>query len=220
MRQRSGSACAAVSRLRRRAPCIPLSPRCRRTRLPTRVCSTAIADWCHRYTPLVAVDPPDGILLDISGCAHLFGGEQKLRDDLADAHDGFGFSARAAIASTIGAAWAAAHFGTSPSCHAGAKRELLAPLPLAALRLSARDGCGVGARRIETHRRHLDLPRAPLAARFGADLLRQLDRALGREDEPLSPRLPVAPYIAEKSFPEPIAREEDVLATIERLRHG
>src|SRR5207253_2125110 len=63
----------------------------------------------------------------------------------------------------------------------------------------------------------LDLPRAPLAARFGADLLRQLDRALGREDEPLTPRLPVARYIAEKSFHEPIAREEDVLASVERL---
>ena len=63
----------------------------------------------------------------------------------------------------------------------------------------------------------VDLPRAPLAARFGTDFLRQLDRALGRENEPLSPRLPVAPYIAEKNFHEPIAREEDVLATIERL---
>jgi protein ImuB len=63
----------------------------------------------------------------------------------------------------------------------------------------------------------LDLPRAPLTARFGADLLRQLDRALGREREPLTPRLPVAPYVAEKSFHEPIAREEDVLASVERL---
>ncbi|HET9816497.1 MAG TPA: DNA polymerase Y family protein, partial [Xanthobacteraceae bacterium] len=58
---------------------------------------------------------------------------------------------------------------------------------------------------------------SPLAARFGADLLRQLDRALGREDEPLTPRLPVPPYVAEKSFHEPITREEDVLATVERL---
>jgi protein ImuB len=63
----------------------------------------------------------------------------------------------------------------------------------------------------------IHLPRSPLAARFGADLLRQLDRALGREDEPLTPRLPVAPYVAEKSFHEPIAREEDVLACVERL---
>src|SRR5712692_7741025 len=70
----------------------------------------ALADWCQRYTPLIAADPSDGILLDISGCAHLFGGEQKLRDDLLARVTGFGFSARAAIASTIGAAWAAAHF--------------------------------------------------------------------------------------------------------------
>src|SRR5262249_57336037 len=63
----------------------------------------------------------------------------------------------------------------------------------------------------------LALPRARLAARFGAGLLRQLDRALGREHEPLTPMLPVAPYVAERNFFEPIAREEDVLATVERL---
>jgi protein ImuB len=63
----------------------------------------------------------------------------------------------------------------------------------------------------------IDMPRAPLAARFGAELLRQLDRALGREHEPLNPRLPVAPYLAEQRFAEPIAREEDVLAVIEKL---
>jgi protein ImuB len=63
----------------------------------------------------------------------------------------------------------------------------------------------------------IDLPRSPLTARFGPDLLRQLDRALGREHEPLNPRLPVAPYVAEQRFPEPIAREEDVLGIVERL---
>ena len=70
----------------------------------------AVADWCQRYTPLVAVDPPDGILFDIGGCAHLFGGEEKLREDLLGRVTGFGFAARAAIAATIGAAWAAARF--------------------------------------------------------------------------------------------------------------
>ena len=63
----------------------------------------------------------------------------------------------------------------------------------------------------------IDLPRSPLTARFGAELMRQLDRALGREHEPLSPRLPVAPYVAEQRFHDPIAREEDVLGTIEKL---
>jgi protein ImuB len=194
----------------------------------------AVADWCQRYTPLVATDPPDGILLDIGGCARLFGGEERLRDDLLARVTAFGFSARAAIASTIGAAWAMARFGeatiagqASRICppyrsrthpvSARCEHELLVPLPLAALRLPGETAAAlarVGLRRIGDI---LDLPRAPLAARFGADLLRQLDRAFGREDEPLTPRLPVAPYVAEKSFHEPIAREEDVLATIERL---
>src|SRR5207237_8898530 len=96
-------------------------------------------------------------------------------------------------------------------------RDCLRPWPWAGLRLRQETVARlarVGWKRIGDI---LDLPRAPLAARFGADLLRQLDRALGREHEPLSPRLPVAPYVAERSFHEPIAREEDVLATIERL---
>jgi protein ImuB len=190
----------------------------------------AIADWCQRYTPLVAADPPDGILLDIGGCAHLFGGEEKLRDDLLARMTGFGFAARAAVAATIGAASAIARFvdaaiiaGKSRSVSrghptsGGEERDRLAPLPLAALRLPGETVAALARLGLKRIGDILDLPRAPLAARFGADLLRQLDRALGREDEPLSPRLPIAPYLAEKSFHEPIAREEDVLATVERL---
>jgi len=177
----------------------------------------AIADWCQRYTPLLAVDPPDGILLDISGCAHLFGSEQALREDLLARMRNFGFSARAAIAATIGAAWAAAHFSTVPITPPGGERNLLAPLPLAALRLPPETVAALGRLGFKFVSDLLDCPRAPLAARFGTGLLRNLDRALGHEDEPLTPRLPVAPYLAEKRFAEPIAREEDVLATIERL---
>src|SRR5262245_63224545 len=177
----------------------------------------AIADGCQRYTPLVAVDPPDGILLDIGGCAHLFGGEENLRGDLLARMTWFGFSACAAIASTIGAASAVARFGDATTDSSRGERERLAPLPLAALRLpdeTVAALAGVGLKRIGDI---LDLPPAPLAARFGAELLRQLDRALGREDEPLTRRLPVARYVAEKSFHEPIAREEDVLTSVERL---
>src|SRR5919198_804011 len=160
----------------------------------------AIAETCQRYTPLVAIDPPDGILLDIGGCAHLFGGEEKLRTDLLARMTCLGFSARIAIAATIGAAFAAARFGDAPIMEdaTGDARGRLAPLPLAALRLPDETVAAlarVGLKRIGDI---LDLPRSPLAARFGADLLRQLDRALGREDEPLTPRLPIAPYVAEK----------------------
>jgi protein ImuB len=177
----------------------------------------AIADWCQRYTPLVAADPPDGVLFDIGGCAHLFAGEEQLRDDLLARVTGFGFSARAAVAATIGAAWAAARFDAAAILPTGEERDALAPLPLAALRLADETIAALARVGLKCVGDILDLPRAPLTARFGADLLRQLDRALGREREPLTPRLPVAPYVAEKSFHEPIAREEDVLASVERL---
>ena len=70
-----------------------------------------IADWCLRYTPLVACDAPDGLLLDIGGCAHLYGGEHQLVADLGERIAQAGFTYTIAIAGTIGAAWAAAHFG-------------------------------------------------------------------------------------------------------------
>jgi len=176
-----------------------------------------IADWCQRYTPLLAVDPPDGLLLDIAGCAHLYGGEEKLFADLLDRIARFGFAARAAIASTIGTAFAAARYGEAGIIAPGGERTALAPLPIAALRLPEETVAAlrrVGLKRIGDI---LDLPRAPLAARFGDDVLRQLARALGTEREPLTPLLPVAAYVAEQPFAEPIAREEDVLRVIERL---
>ena len=195
----------------------PLSSRCPEDSNGGHACPGGLCRLVWPLPPLVATDRAMAFCLDISGCAHLFGNEQKLRDGLLTRTTDFGFSARAAIASTIGAAWAAAHFDDIAIMPLGGERELLAPLPLAALRLPQETVAGlarVGLKRIGDI---IDLPRPPLAARFGADLLRQLDRALGREYEPLSPRLPVAPYIAEKSFPDPIAREQDVLATIERL---
>ncbi len=177
----------------------------------------AIADWCGRYTPLVATEMRDGILLDIAGCAHLFGGEAALLNDLVAWLTRFGFAVRAAIADTIGAAWAASHFSSIEIVASGAERALLAPLPLAALRLADETVAvlkRVGLKRVADI---IDLPRSPLAARFGSGLLQQLDRALGREREPLSPRLPVPPYFSEQPFAEPIAREEDVLAVTQRL---
>src|SRR5262245_55971421 len=128
----------------------------------------AIADWCQRYTPLVAVDPPDGILLDIGGCAHLFGGEAKLRGNLVARVTDLGFSARAAIAPTIGAAWAAARFGDMTIIAAGETRDALTPLTLAALRLPPEIVAALARLGLKRIGDILDLPRAPLMARFGA----------------------------------------------------
>jgi protein ImuB len=175
------------------------------------------ADWCLRYTPLIACAPPDGLLLDIGGCAHLYGGEARLVSDITKRLERSGLTHRIAVANTIGAATAIAHHGKIGICESGRERVVLAPLPLAALRIPPSVVAAmarVGLKRIGDI---LDLPRAPLTARFGANVLRQLDRALGDEHEPLTPRLPIAPYVVEQRFHEPVAREEDVLAVTEKL---
>src|ERR1700748_856572 len=71
----------------------------------------AIAEWCLRYTPLVAADEPDGLILDITGCAHLWGGERPYLKDISERLRGKGYNIRAAMADTIGTAWAISRFG-------------------------------------------------------------------------------------------------------------
>lgn len=176
----------------------------------------ALADWCDRYTPLVSLDLPDGVFLDITGCVHLFGGEGAILGDLVSRLSAQGFDARAGLASTPGAAWAGARFGL-PAIGNGEEADLLAPLPLAALRLDAgtRERLeGVGLRSVGSI---LAAPRAPLARRFGADLLLRLDQALGRAEEALSPRLPVPPLSAERRLAEPITLIDDVERLLPRL---
>ena len=100
----------------------------------------SIADWCLRYTPLVACDAPDGLLLDISGCTHLYGGERELVADLSNRLDNAGFAYSLAIAGTIGAAWAAAHYG-EPANHACRRRTRVARAIIA---VGAADSIGDG----------------------------------------------------------------------------
>ncbi|GAB4354871.1 MAG: DNA polymerase Y family protein [Oricola sp.] len=172
---------------------------------------TAIADWCDRYTPLVALDAPDGLFLDISGCAHLFGGEQGLLSDLMARLHEQGFAVRAAVASTPGAAWAAARFAGRPLVIGkGAEAPALAPFPLAALRLEAGTLDGLARVGLKTVRQLIEAPRAPLARRFGRQCLLRLDQALGAVEEAISPRLPVPALSAERWLAEPVGRTQDV----------
>jgi protein ImuB len=177
----------------------------------------SIADWCDRYTPLVALDAPDGLMLDVTGCAHLFGGEAALCRDMVARLDAQGLQARAAAADTPGCAWAAARYGRSIVVPRGEARAALLPLPLAALRLAPDTVDALAQVGLKTIADIIELPRAPLAARFGAMLVRRLDQALGREEEPISPCLPVPAYVAEQRFAEPIALERDVLGTLAHL---
>lgn len=182
-----------------------------------------IADWCRRFTPLAALDAPDGVMLDVSGAAHLFGGEAKLLDEVEARLEDQGFCARAALAPTPEAAWALARYGALrilPSSFD--EKELarrLADLPLAALRLDAAtlaDLAQAGLRRIGDI---MMRPRAPIAARCGGFLYARLDGLLGRAKAAISPRFEAPAYLAERRFLEGVARREDVEAAILSLAH-
>jgi protein ImuB len=173
----------------------------------------SLADRCDRYTPLVALDGEDGLFLDITGCAHLFGGEKPMLDELLVRFFHQGFDLRAGLASTAGTAWAAARFFTSRIVETGEEEALLAPLPLAALRIDASVRAGLESVGLRTAGAVMDAPRAPLARRFGKRLMLRLDQALGRVEEPISPRLSAPPLAVERRLAEPVVTME----AIERL---
>ena len=169
----------------------------------------ALADWCDRYTPLVAIDGADGLYLDITGCAHLFGGEEAMLDELVCRLSDQGFDARAGLGSTPGAAWAAARFRLPP-VGSGEEAMALSPLPLSALRIDRETRASLESVGLRTVGSVLAAPRAPLARRFGKTLIIRLDQALGRVEEAITPRLPVAALSAERHFAEPISHTEDI----------
>ncbi|TCT05631.1 protein ImuB [Aquabacter spiritensis] len=178
------------------------------------------ADACERYTPLLALDPPDGLLLDIAGCAHLFGGERGLLRDLRGRVVATGFSARAAIAGTPAAAAAFARFSGRPASLVPEDADLagvLAPLPLAALRSPPAVEAALARLGFARLGDLMDKPRAPLAARFGADVLARLDALTGAARPGLDHRLPPPRFSAEKALAEPIERSADVLGIARHL---
>ena len=170
-----------------------------------------LAIWCHRYTPLAAPDPPDGLWLDITGAAHLFGGEAALADSLVARLGRNGFMARAAVADTPGAAHAAARYapGVLP---AGRHMEICAILPIAALRLPS-DLVGVlrrlGFDRVADLGR---LPRSSLVRRFGPMVVLRLDQLAGQVREPIVPLAPVDALQHRVTFMEPLLTA-DALST-------
>ncbi len=134
-----------------------------------------IAAWCTRYTPWTAPSGLEsggaaGIWLDVSGCAHLFGGEAPMLDDMTTRLANIGYTARAGLADTAGAAWAAARFGKPGK-----------------------------------------------ARRFGELPARRLDQALGRVDEPISPRVPAPVWRLRTAFAEALGREEHIAAAARNL---
>ncbi|MCF3109557.1 DNA polymerase Y family protein [Niabella sp. CC-SYL272] len=149
-----------------------------------------LAEWSLRFTPVVALDLPDGLLLDISGCPHLWGGEARYLADIKTKLAGLGYNVKAAIADTIGCAWGVARFGTDEIIPAGKQYEAIAALPPMALRLDP--SMVEKMRRLGFYRNDsfMSMPATVLRRRFGQALLIRLDQALGQAIEPLQPVFP------------------------------
>ena len=223
---------------------------------------TVLRRWAGKFSPWVAEEPPSSLVVDLTGCAHLFGGELALLAEVEQDCAGLGLTVRAGVADTRGAAWALARFAgrvTEPTHNGdaidqearatrsravkrrgwerggpapgggsgftpqgviaapGQARQALARLPLAALRLppDAVDGLTrLGLRRVEEV---MDLPRAALARRFGAETLARVDQALGLEPEPVAPARAPLHFAARLTLPEPIGLGSDITAGLDRL---
>ena len=179
-----------------------------------------IAAWCGRYTPWTAPEGEDGVWLDATGCAHLFGGERAMLRDLLSHLAGFGMTARAALAETPGAAWALSHFAEGDRVvKPGAIEKALAPLPVAALRLGPAAVAGLTRLGLKRIGDLYALPRAPVTLRFGDEVMRRLGQALGRIAEPVSPSRPPPRFRARIAFAEPIGLADDIAAALRRLLH-
>jgi len=178
----------------------------------------AIADWCIRYTNIVAVDLPEGIIMDVTGCAHLWGGEMKYIKDINVRLRNRGYDLRATIADTIGAAWAIAHYGgISPIVEYGKQMETLLSLPPAALRLEFNVVDRLHKLGLHQVRNFIGMPRSALRRRFGKDLLLKLDQALGHEEEPITCIQPIEPFRERLPCLEPIVTATGIEIALERL---
>lgn len=177
----------------------------------------ALLRWARRYTPWVAEEGPDGLVLDLTGAAHLLGGEPGVIADLAARLARMGFAAQMAIAGTRGAAWAVARHGRGGVVPEGGERRALNPLPIAALRLPPDVVDGLDRLGLRIIRDLAQIPRATLPRRFGPDLLLRLDQALAHVAEPVAPA-PLAPHFGVRlSLPEPIGLMTDLQAGLARL---
>ena len=179
-----------------------------------------LALWMlQRFAPIVAADPPSGLVIDSAGADHLHGGEPAMLATLVEKLASVGLHARVAIADTWGAAHALARFGARAGfvSEPGQAANDVAPLPIAALRLAPDLIDALRVLGFESIGDVLSQPRAPLALRFGPELGRRLDQATGRIAEPIEPVRPASVIEVRRAFAEPIGAAETIARYIGKL---
>ncbi|MGD9544391.1 MAG: DNA polymerase Y family protein [Methylocystis sp.] len=173
-----------------------------------------LAAFCEQFTPLVALDPPCGLMLDATGCAHLFGGDAAMRTCVLQAMARLSFTGRAAVAGTPDAARALARFGQEVVTPPGEDDMFTRPLPIAALEAPRETSVALTRAGLTTLGDLADRSSAALTARFGDATMRRLTRILGREDARITPLRPLPECMVERRFAEPfldLAAIENVL---------
>ena len=176
-----------------------------------------IADWCDRFTPWVSCDAPDGLLLDITGAAHLFGGEAAMLKLICGKLQTQGFAARAAIAGTALAARALARFAHGHIAAPGMEAEALGRLPVAALDCDHTIRRALDRAGLKTIAQVASRERSELVARFGKAFAVSLDILLGAQDKPIDPRRPLPDLSAEQRFADPVTARSAVTASLTSL---
>ena len=178
-----------------------------------------LADWASCLSPIVHIEDETTLLLDVTGCERLFQGEPSLVRRAVEGLREQGFTARAALADTAGAAWALAHahYEQTIIVEPGRVSAAIAPLPVWSLRVDARVVAVLRGVGVETVEALLHLPRASVAARFGDGLLRRLDEALGAVAEVLVPFRPVPAVTCSLRFGRATTRLDVLLEAFQRL---
>ncbi|WP_221400863.1 DUF6504 family protein [Parvularcula dongshanensis] len=181
-----------------------------------------LAVWALRYTPLVAPDGRDGLVLDTTGADHLAGGEAALLSDLLTRLRKAKLSVRGALSSSHTLSWALARFGTGTDgpgriVPPGGEEEAAAPLPVAALGMTPAQGSALRRLGLDRIGEVAAAPRSSLALRFGPDLTGRLDRLHARMPEPLTPIEAPELIRARLRLAEPIAHQAGIEAALERL---
>lgn len=178
---------------------------------------TALAEWCIRFTPFVALDEPDGLIFEATGCPHLWGGEQKYLDIISARCKQLGYEVRIAMAETIGAAWAVARFGKHPIVAPGQQTNAILPLPPSALRLEygvIERLHKVGLRQVSDF---LSIPRPALRRRFGKQFLLRIDQATGNANEIIKPIHLIEPFQQRLPCLEPIVTAVGIEVALTRV---
>lgn len=178
----------------------------------------ALAEWGLRYTPVAAIDLPEGLILDASGCSHLWGGEMAYLKDIVTRLRGSGYDVRAAMADTIGAAWAASRYSlTDAIIEPGDQFNAIQAFPPAALRIEAATLEKMQKLGFYQIKGFINIAGSVLRRRFGQSFLDRLGQALGHVHESLQPIQPPEPYQERLPCLEPIRTATGIEIALKKL---